>query len=331
VTDVAVLGSGIIGLWTAEVLAEAGHRVTVLSRTDAVSSTSAAAAAVLVPLLPGDPTSLPFQRGVRWADETLWHVQAHEADHKAIELMPCFEFGVRETVEYGFALKNLTHLAFSEFLIVELAAPVAGFDVALKFDCHLCHSRVYLEWLSARLADAGVAFRSLSIRSRADLTVLDQPVVFNCLGYQRIFEDDELVPVLGQSIYIEARTSGGAFGLGAGPHAVFQHRRGFHIGAHFRPGDVASSPRRDLYEESVAFVADAFPRLCRSVGVSPPVLDLTAATRVNAGVRPLRASGPRVEVEVLGKKTVVHHYGHGAHGWTLGYGSALEAVRLSGV
>lgn len=41
------------------------------------------------------------------------------------------------------------------------------------------------------------------------------------------------------------------------------------------------------------------------------------------GLRPFRAQGPRIEAQALGRKTVVHHYGHGGSGWSLSWGSAL--------
>lgn len=44
--------------------------------------------------------------------------------------------------------------------------------------------------------------------------------------------------------------------------------------------------------------------------------------------RPFRAQGPRIEVETVGTRTVVHNYGHGGSGWSLSWGSAAEALRL---
>jgi glycine/D-amino acid oxidase-like deaminating enzyme len=36
-----------------------------------------------------------------------------------------------------------------------------------------------------------------------------------------------------------------------------------------------------------------------------------------------------VEIDAVGAKLLVHNYGHGAHGWTIGYASAREAVDLA--
>jgi D-amino-acid oxidase len=39
------------------------------------------------------------------------------------------------------------------------------------------------------------------------------------------------------------------------------------------------------------------------------------------GLRPFRASGPRLDVEQLGSKTIVHNYGHGGSGWSWSWGT----------
>ncbi|GAB3163755.1 FAD-dependent oxidoreductase [Telluribacter humicola] len=39
------------------------------------------------------------------------------------------------------------------------------------------------------------------------------------------------------------------------------------------------------------------------------------------GLRPFRASGPRLDTEQLGNKTIVHNYGHGGSGWSLSWGT----------
>ena len=63
----------------------------------------------------------------------------------------------------------------------------------------------------------------------------------------------------------------------------------------------------------------------------PPLAPIRAhADRIIAitvCTRPFRAAGPRIESEKLGRKTVVHHYGHGGSGWSLSWGSARLAVR----
>ncbi|MBV6806122.1 FAD-dependent oxidoreductase [Xanthomonas euvesicatoria] len=49
---------------------------------------------------------------------------------------------------------------------------------------------------------------------------------------------------------------------------------------------------------------------------------------INGCTRPFRAQGPRIEAERIGRKTVVHNYGHGGSGWSLSWGAAEQALRL---
>jgi glycine/D-amino acid oxidase-like deaminating enzyme len=49
---------------------------------------------------------------------------------------------------------------------------------------------------------------------------------------------------------------------------------------------------------------------------------------VTVCTRPFRAAGARIEAEKLGRKTVVHNYGHGGSGWSLSWGSSTLALRL---
>jgi glycine/D-amino acid oxidase-like deaminating enzyme len=50
-------------------------------------------------------------------------------------------------------------------------------------------------------------------------------------------------------------------------------------------------------------------------------------TSITVCTRPFRAQGPRLDVERVGQKTVVHNYGHGGSGWSLSWGSSAIAVQ----
>lgn len=64
--------------------------------------------------------------------------------------------------------------------------------------------------------------------------------------------------------------------------------------------------------------------------IDPIALDFSDA-RIRgfvAGLRPYRAGSPRLEVERLGAKTVLHNYGHGGSGITMCWGAAEEGVEM---
>src|SRR6267142_6056814 len=50
-------------------------------------------------------------------------------------------------------------------------------------------------------------------------------------------------------------------------------------------------------------------------------------TQITVCTRPFRRQGPRLDVEQIGQKTIVHNYGHGGSGWSLSWGSSGIAGR----
>jgi len=64
--------------------------------------------------------------------------------------------------------------------------------------------------------------------------------------------------------------------------------------------------------------------------IVPPLARLKMSpdriTRITVCLRPFRAAGPRLEVETVAGKRVVHNYGHGGSGWSLSWGSARIAA-----
>lgn len=66
---------------------------------------------------------------------------------------------------------------------------------------------------------------------------------------------------------------------------------------------------------------------------APPLAPIRASAdriiAVDVCTRPFRAQGPRIEAERIGRRTVVHNYGHGGSGWSLSWGAAALAVQLA--
>jgi len=68
--------------------------------------------------------------------------------------------------------------------------------------------------------------------------------------------------------------------------------------------------------------------LAASPAPLPPVrLSADRIVKITVCTRPFRAQGPRLDVEQIGAKTVVHNYGHGGSGWSLSWGSSTIATR----
>jgi D-amino-acid oxidase len=68
------------------------------------------------------------------------------------------------------------------------------------------------------------------------------------------------------------------------------------------------------------------PTLSPIVKLAPVRAQVDRMFRITVCLRPFRAAGPRLDVERVGEKTVVHNYGHGGSGWSLSWGSSTIAV-----
>lgn len=70
----------------------------------------------------------------------------------------------------------------------------------------------------------------------------------------------------------------------------------------------------------------------RSMGGKLPVPDLSddQILRIASGIRPCRKGGLRLDVGKLGKRPIIHNYGHGGCGVTLSLGCAERVVEMMG-
>lgn len=69
------------------------------------------------------------------------------------------------------------------------------------------------------------------------------------------------------------------------------------------------------------------PPAAPTLQLEPPRASPDRITNITVCTRPFRAQGPRLEVEQIVGKTVVHNYGHGGSGWSLSWGSSAIAAQ----
>ena len=90
------------------------------------------------------------------------------------------------------------------------------------------------------------------------------------------------------------------------------------LGLALAMGASSCSPANSIYRGSTASLGSR--RLPR-VKISPD-----RVIKETVGLRPYRLSGPRLDVEMLGNKTIVHNYGHGGSGFSLSWGTGQIAA-----
>lgn len=88
-----------------------------------------------------------------------------------------------------------------------------------------------------------------------------------------------------------------------------------------------SANQRSTVVQPVPAVTPADP-VVESIKLAPVRADASRITGIYPCTRPFRREGPRIELEKIGRKHVVHNYGHGGTGWSMSWGSATLALRL---
>ena len=90
------------------------------------------------------------------------------------------------------------------------------------------------------------------------------------------------------------------------------------------PADASSANKIDALG-----LATPPPQYVPSSGVIYPFrARVDRIARLSVCTRPFRSNGPRIELEKIAGKNVVHNYGHGGSGWSLSWGSAISAASL---
>ena len=95
------------------------------------------------------------------------------------------------------------------------------------------------------------------------------------------------------------------------------------------------SRRHLLLGAGAAVITAALPAVAmarsrsRGLGILPIPFSMDHITGVTVCTRPFRATGPRIEIERIGRQDIVHHYGHGGSGWSLSWGSGEVASALA--
>ena len=302
-SEVVVIGAGVVGLTTAVSLQEAGHRVRVVAAERPEQTTSAAAGALWYPFEVGPPDAVN-----RWARLTRsWLLElcrtVPEAGVDVLTVRECVTDPRRPW--WADSVDGLR--------LVEGPQP-SGARLAWEFEAPRVEPALHLRWLESRLD------RPVEVARVDRLDEVEGDVVVNCtgMGARRLTGDVSLRALLGQTVVVEPgeldlrQMYGDERDLSSMLY-VIPRRTEVVIGGCALPfgGEVVPPPDPALRA--------AFLERARAAGFRHgPVL------RDAVGLRPVR---PEVRLERNGR--VVHHYGHGGAGYTLARGSAADVVALA--
>lgn len=311
--DVVVAGAGVIGLTCAMRLQAAGARVAVVTADEPARTVSRIAAAVWYPTrTTGD------DRVLDWARRTYAELAGQAARGvPGVVLRPTRMLLRRRVGTPWWAA------AVPDFR--STPATTAGVAGEWHFTAPTVEMGPYLDWLVARLTEAGVPVLHRRLHRLADAAGL-APVVVNATGFaaRELAADPAVHPVRGRIVLVAnpgLHESLRDEDNPAGPTYVHPRGRDVVLGGTFEPGeeDLAPDPavERAILQRATALV----PRLAgaRVIGRA-------------AGLRPARHGGARVEPDPVGLgggTRLIHNYGHGGAGITLSWGCADQVVKLA--
>jgi D-amino-acid oxidase len=303
--DVTIVGAGVIGLATAGVLEERGHRVRIVAAANGEAITSAVAGAVWFPYRAGPPAKV-----AAWAARTrTWLADiARSSPEAGVDVLTGFEIA-RDPSD--------TRPWWAADIEVErVAAPVSGAPSAWRFTAPRAEPALFLPYLASRLQSA--------IERRVVVELADEPgdVVVNCTGLasRDLAGDDALYPLFGQV----ALAAHGGFDRSItitddrDSEALFYaipRRNELVLGGCSRPYPPGQAPTLDgnLTQRILAHA--------RALGLA-----VGEVRRERAGLRPYRLE-VRLERDARSSR-VIHNYGHGGAGFTLCRGCAEDVADL---
>ncbi|XP_045400133.1 D-aspartate oxidase isoform X1 [Lemur catta] len=319
---VAVVGAGLMGLSTAVCVSRLAPpcSVTVISDKFTPDTTSDVAAGMLIPHAYPDT---PIHKQKQWFRETFDHLlsvaSSAEAGDAGVHLVSGWQiFQSLPTEEVPFWADVV--LGFRKMTEEELKKfPQHVFGQA--FTTLKCEGPAYLPWLEKRVKGSG---GQILTRRVEDLWELHPSfdIVVNCtgLGSRQLAGDSKIFPVRGQVLKVQAPWVKHFIRDGSGLTYIYPGISHVTLGGTRQKGDWNLSPDAEISR-------DIFSRCC----ALEPSLRGACDIREKVGLRPSRP-GVRLQKELLARDgqmlPVVHHYGHGAGGFSVHWGTALEAARL---
>jgi len=306
-----VMGAGIAGLTAAVRLTEAGHAVGVIASELPQDSTSCNAGAIWGPyLVEADNRILP------WSEETrkVLVELAEEADTTGVHLV----FGQEAVRADLYSPQWATQLEGYRPSRADELPP--GFRRGWWYKAPIVRMPVYLDYLTARLAEAGVNVQQGTMPSLAAATEL-APIVVNCtgIGATSLTTDGSLFSTRGQLVEVENPGIENFFcehDESPTPTYFLPHGDVLILGGSAEVGRFDRAPDERIAAEIRA----------RCALIEPTLAD-ARFIRHRVGLRPSRPA-VRLEVERIGRGHVVHNYGHGGAGVTVSWGCANDVLTL---
>ncbi|MFE4830303.1 FAD-dependent oxidoreductase [Streptomyces sp. NPDC056672] len=312
--DVLVVGGGVIGLTTAVVLAEGGHRVGLWTRDPLGRTTSAVAGALFWPY-----RIEPEAEVGAWLERSLSQYEqlARRPDETGVRIVAGLmtDTPMTDLGSWAARVPGLREARGEEL--------PAGVGQALRATVPLIDMPVHLRYLKERLRAAGGTVERRTVTGFEEPAEL-APVVVDCtgIGARVLMADASLYPVRGQVVVVENPGIDEWFVASLPGSADMTYVMPQPYGVLL--GGTATEHSWDLRPDPAE--AEAIVARCARIH---PALAGARVLEHRVGLRPARPR-VRLEAETLpGGARLVHNYGHGGAGVTVAWGCARDAARLA--
>ncbi len=208
-SPIAILGAGIVGMTTADLLLDRGYRVTIYTDRMTPDTTSDIAGGQFAPATVAVGGAERLTRWMRLASD---YYLPRAGRGCGVERVVNFTAGG------GRALRLLPDDRFSSQALTRL--PIAGLEQpGSAHETLLITPPVYLPWLVGRLRERGCAFSFRRFDSASQVAALPDTAVINCLGMgsKPLYSDSRLVPIRGRLVLLKPQRL----------DYLFSHRNGY--------------------------------------------------------------------------------------------------------
>jgi glycine/D-amino acid oxidase-like deaminating enzyme len=204
--EIAILGSGIIGLTTAHLLADHGWKINVYASQFPPHTTSDIAPGLWNKVAVGG-NQTEFQ--IELLDQVLRESfkifkilsESSTPKFKGVSLLDVYTFKEDPPI------KNLPKGLFPNGI------PIIGtFSETLKkkgmlFQSFLVDTVIYIPDLYEKAQTKGIKFNQTTFKTKEDLQHLSQSIIINCTGFgaRHLFKDPDLIPICGQLIELKSQ------------------------------------------------------------------------------------------------------------------------------
>lgn len=327
---VVVLGSGIVGLYTAWCLVRYGgvdpRKVEVIAEflpgDSSIKFTSPWAGGNFSCISPNDPDTLAYDK---FTYTHLKEIQAVLGPKCGLDMKPSTEYwDCYPGDEKISSLKSY----LKDFKIVPKTRLPPGVEFGITFTTWNFYCPFFLANLRKHLEAVGVKFERQKLTHISQAYIPGAKVVFNCTGIGAFslsgVKDSNVYPTRGQVLVVKApHVQENKMRWGADyatyiiprPDSDGQLILGGFLQKDNWTGDTFEEESKDIIRRTTQLLPKILEKPIEILGVA-------------AGLRPSRYGGARIEVEHVEDKLLVHNYGAGGYGYQAGLGMAYRSVEL---